>query len=74
MLQDVIAEGDLSIGGHHHVAIAPDANDGGGTNPKMSCRSGVAIESQENPPQAARCKVQNPLLCATLSIGHWGAG
>jgi hypothetical protein len=29
MLEDVIAQGDLPIGGHNHLAVAAHANDGG---------------------------------------------
>src|ERR1035437_2690237 len=51
MFQHVVAEGDLPIGGHYHLAVAPHANHSGGTNPVtnpgMLCRDGTLARSQE---------------------------
>jgi hypothetical protein len=54
MLEDVIAEGDLAVGGHDDLSVTTNTNDGGRADTAFGGGESC-VQSQENkPPEIAR--------------------
>jgi hypothetical protein len=70
----VVAKRNLPIGGHDHVAVAADTNNGGGANAGLFFLCHALVQNQLKTSSSSASRGRKTPWDATLSIGHLDDG